>query len=97
MTCLRPVSSSDSLHTNPRHTSTSSGKELPELYNFAIPRIPRTRLDELQSLLADSSDNERGEMLSLHSNPAGRGRRGMKTEVQGGCEWDTSEDNVIRV
>ena len=71
MTCLRPVSSYDNLHANRRHTSTSSGEERAEPYNSAVNRIPRARPDELQGLLADSSD---GETLSLHSNP-GRGRR----------------------
>ena len=60
MTRLRPVSSSDSLHTNRRHTSTSSREELPGPYNPAINRILRARPDELQGLLTDSSDNERG-------------------------------------
>jgi len=40
-----------------------------------IPHVPPARPDELQGLLADSSDNERGETLSSHSNPGGRGRR----------------------
>ena len=71
MPCLHPVSSSDSLNTNRRHTLTSSREERPEPYNPAINRIPRARPDELQGLLEDSSDRE---TLSLHSNP-GRGRR----------------------
>ena len=65
MTCLRPISSSDSLHTNRRPNSTSSGEERPEPYNPVIPQHPAHRPDKLPSLLADS----------LHSNP-GRGRRG---------------------
>ncbi|EDR01269.1 uncharacterized protein LACBIDRAFT_333478 [Laccaria bicolor S238N-H82] len=74
MPCLRPVSSSDSLHntTNQRPNSTSGGEEQ---YNATVNRIPRARPDELQGLLADSSDNERAETLSLHLNP-GRGSRG---------------------
>ena len=85
MTCLHPVSSSDSLHTNRRRNSTSSGEELPEPYNSAIPcipRIPRTRLDELQGLQADSSD---GETLSLHSNPGRGRRRGGKRKSKSGA------------
>jgi hypothetical protein len=82
MPCLRPVSSSDSLQDNRRPISTS-GEERPEPYNPAINRIPRARPDELQALLADSSDNERAETFSLHSNP-GRGRRGGKRKSKSG-------------
>ena len=73
MTCLRPVSSSDSLHTNRRPNSTSSGEQRPEPYNPVIPPHPPHRPDELPSLPADSSD---GETLSLHSNHRRGGRRG---------------------
>ncbi|EDR01322.1 uncharacterized protein LACBIDRAFT_333347 [Laccaria bicolor S238N-H82] len=72
MPCLRPVSSSDSLQNTNRLTISA---EQPELYNPAVNRIPRARPDELQGLLADSSDNERAETLSLHSNPGRGGRR----------------------
>ena len=82
MPCLRPVSSSDSLNTNRRHTSTSSGEERPEPYNPAVNRIPRARPDELQGLLADSSD---GETLSLHSNPGRGRRRGGKRKSRSGA------------
>ena len=82
MPCLRPVSSSDSLNTNRRHTSTSSTDERPEPYNPAVNRIPRARPDELQGLLAGSSD---GETLSLRSNPGGGRRRGGKRKSKSGA------------
>jgi hypothetical protein len=100
MPCLRSVSSSHSLRNN-RRPNASSGEELPEPYNTITNRIPRARPDELQGLAADSSDNERGETLSSHSNPRWKRKKGggTKTEVQVqcGCEWETSEDNFVRV
>ena len=69
------------------HTS-SSGEERPEPYNATINCIPCMRRDELQGLLADSSDNERGATLLLHSNPRRRGggggrKRKSKTGASG--------------
>ena len=59
--------------------------------------IPRARPHVLQGLLVDSSDNERGETLFLPSIPAEEEEGGDETEVQGRCEWEASEDNVLRV
>ena len=57
MPCLRPVYSSDSSHINRRPNSSFSGEERPEPYNPAINHVPRARPDQLQGLLADSSEN----------------------------------------
>ena len=59
----------------------------------AINRIPHARPDELQGLLTDSSETERGETLFCIRTQEG----GTKTEVQDGCGWEALEDDIVLV